>query len=310
MEDTNPIFVKSCSKCGENKNIDKFIANRNICKVCKNAQSKERYNSVIQENVSKECNVCIIVKPITYFIKSRNVCKDCNNAKRCLIYQNDENHRLKLIQLSIDYKRDKAIKKHMEKKLIQDEIGIDNKKCKYCNIIYCKTNFRNNRLKCKDCEKNDPNDKFKRTVRTRIYNALKKKNKHTIEYLGCSSENYINWMLYNNDGYTLENHGKEWHIDHVIPLSKFNLDDCEEQLIAFNWRNTTPLKSSENLSKNNKIISSQIERHIKQLLQYHALLKIELPQCFKDLFAKYLVAGSPLEPLLPLAYGNICKELG
>jgi len=293
MEDTNQLFVKCCSKCDENKNIDKFIKNRNICKACKNFQSKKKYDEEIPENVTKECNVCTTSKPIISFIKNRNICKDCNNAKRCLIYQSDESHRLKLIQMSLKFKKDKANQKRIEKELIQEEIGIDNKKCKYCNIIYCKTNFRNNRLKCKDCERDEPVDKFKRNVRTRIYNALKKKDKHTIEYLGCSSENFVNWMLCNNNGYTLENHGKEWHIDHVIPLSKFNLDDSEQQSIAFNWRNTTPLKSTENLSKNNKIITSQIKEHIKQLTEYHALLKIELPQCFIDLFAKHLVAGSP-----------------
>ena len=293
MEDTNPIIVKCCSRCDENKNSDKFIKNRNICKACRNLQSKKKYDVKIPENINKECNVCSTTKPITTFIKNRNICKECNNAKRCLIYQNDESHRLKVIQMSLNFKKDKASQKRIEKELIQDEIGIENKKCKYCNVIYCKTNFRNNRLKCKDCERDEPVDKFKRTVRSRIYNALKKKDKHTIEYLGCSSENFINWMLYNNSGYSLENHGKEWHVDHVIPLSKFNLDDLEEQMIAFNWRNTTPLKSKENLSKNNKIISSQIREHHKQLLEYHALLKIEIPQCFVDLFAKHLVAGSP-----------------
>ena len=30
-----------------------------------------------------------------------------------------------------------------------------------------------------------------------------------------------------------------------------NLDNQEEQLLAFNWRNTMPLSSKENLSKNN-----------------------------------------------------------
>jgi hypothetical protein len=35
-----------------------------------------------------------------------------------------------------------------------------------------------------------------------------------------------------------------------------------------------------------------------------------MPQEFIDLFAKYLVAGNPLEPLLPLTDGNIREELG
>jgi hypothetical protein len=124
------------------------------------------------------------------------------------------------------------------------------------------------------------------------------KDKKTIEYLGCSSNEYLKWILINNNGYTLENRGKEWHIDHVIPLSKFNLDDEEQQTIAFNWRNTMPLSCKENLSKNNKIIKEQIEQHLIKLIEYHKENKLDLPQVFIDLFAKHLVAGSPLEPIL------------
>lgn len=56
-----------------------------------------------------------------------------------------------------------------------------------------------------------------------------------------------------------QNYGKEWHIDHVIPLSKFDKLNEKEQLVVFNWRNTMPLSVKQNLSKNNKIIKPQIE---------------------------------------------------
>jgi hypothetical protein len=107
-------------------------------------------------------------------------------------------------------------------------------------------------------------------------------------------------MLDNNNNYTLDNQGIEWHIDHVIPLSHFDLDNEEEQLIAFNWRNTMPLSAKENLSKNNKIIQTQIEQHYKHLIEYHTRNNIELPQKFIDLFAKHLVDGNTLKLSLPL----------
>ena len=59
-----------------------------------------------------------------------------------------------------------------------------------------------------------------------------------------------------------------------------------------------PLSVKENLSKHNKIIKEQIEQHYKKLVEYHIENKLDLPQVFIDLFAKYLVAGSPLEPIL------------
>jgi hypothetical protein len=155
-------------------------------------------------------------------------------------------------------------------------------------------------MKCRDCERDEPTEKFKRYIRTRIYNCLRNKNKtkHSIEYLGCSSNEYFKWIFNCNHNYSLDNHGNEWHIDHVIPISKFDLNNQEEQLLAFNWRNTTSLSSKENLSKNNKIIKSQIEQHYIKLLEYHIENKLDLPQVFIDLFAKHLVAGSPLEPIL------------
>jgi hypothetical protein len=96
----------------------------------------------------------------------------------------------------------------------------------------------------------------------------------------------------------------------VIPLSKFNLDDHEEQLIAFNWRNTMPLLAKENLAKNAKIILPQIEQHLNKLKEYHHENNIEFPQIFSDLFARRLDAGNSLELSLPLPSGNIGEELG
>jgi hypothetical protein len=154
-------------------------------------------------------------------------------------------------------------------------------------------------LKCKDCERDEPAEKFKRYIRTRIYNCLRYKNKtkHAIDYLGCSSEEYFKWIFNYNNDYDLENHGKEWHIDHVIPISKFDLTNESQQLLAFNWRNTMPLASKENLAKNNKIIQEQITVHLKKLQEYHIQQNIKLPQIYIDLFAKHLVAGIPLEPI-------------
>ena len=313
VTDTKPL-EKSCSRCGEIKNDDKFIPKRNICKECRNSRCKELYNQIVIvindkiDEIEKECCNCKVLKLASGFVKSRNLCVDCNNERRRNKYQNDENHRLKIIKSVTESKHNKVLER---RKIKLEEIGEGNKKCSCCYKIKPYINFRHNRLKCKDCERDDPIDKFKRYIRTRIYICLKNKNKHTIEYLGCNYDEYLKWILFDNsNNYTLENYGKEWHIDHVIPISKFNLDNIEEQLIAFNWRNTTPLSVKDNLSKNNKILIPQIDQHYKKILEYHKKNNIEMPQEFICLFAKHLVAGNPLEPSLPLTLGNICEELG
>jgi hypothetical protein len=296
--DTKPLN-DACSKCGENKTEDKFIKNKNICKDCRNIRSKERYKSIeIDPTSSQECNTCNQTKPLTEIVKDRIICKDCHNLQRRNKYHSNEEHRLKLIQQASVFKHNKVVERQQLK---LEEIGEDNKKCSICFTIKNKCKFRYNRLKCRDCERDDPIEKFKRVVRGRIWIALKKhKYLHTIQYLGCSSPEYLQWLTTYSEKYTLDNRGSEWHIDHVIPLSKFNLDNIDEQMIAFNWRNTMPLSAKENLSKNSKILLPQIEQHLKKLKEYHLENKLDLPQVFIDLFAKYLVDGKPLKLSLPL----------
>jgi len=260
--------------------------------------------------VNKTCSKCEETKPLGEFYKRGLICCECNNSKRRQKYKNNEEHRKKLIKLATDFKHEKVIERQKLKEEEQNKIGLENKQCKYCNVIKHKDRFRHNRLKCRDCERDEPTEKFKRYIRTRIYNCLRNKNKsmHSVEYLGCSSIEYFKWIFNYNNNYTLENHGKEWHIDHVIPISKFDLNIQEEQLSAFNWRNTMPLSSKENLSKNNKIIKEQIENHYKTLIKYHLENKLDLPQVFIDLFAKHLADGNPLKLSLPLTLGNISEE--
>ena len=301
---TPKIVERCCSKCGEMKNPDRIVRNRNICKDCCNKKRKETYKEkVVDALEQKTCFECNVTKLATLFVrKDWTLCIDCNNNRRRKEYQENEEVRKKKREEGINYKRKKkAIRDEIKLTnltKLEEEIGADNTICKYCKEVKAKTRFRHNRLKCIDCEREDPFEKFKRYARTRIYNCLKRnKNKHAHEYLGCKPAEYLNWILYNATAtahdFTLENHGPVWHIDHVIPLSKFDFTNEPDRLVAFNWRNTMPLLAKENLSKNNKIVKPQIEQHLKTLEAYHIENKIELPQIYIDLFAKHLAAGIP-----------------
>ncbi len=255
----------------------------------------------ICNGLKKTCVDCHDEKEIDKFVKSRNIyrnlCNDCNNARRRNRRLNDKEHCERQKEYARKTREAKKKERLRQKQEKEELIGIGNKMCKYCNQIKSKERFRHNRCKCRDCERDDPTEKFKRYVRTRIYNCLlKRKNKSSIDYLGCTSKEYLNWIITYNEEYTLDNYGKVWHIDHVIPISKFDLSKTEDQMIAFNWRNTMPLSKTENLKKNNRIDSEQVTAHYKKLKEYHTQQKTEIPQEFVELFATHLDAGTPLEP--------------
>jgi hypothetical protein len=251
------------------------------------------------ENVNKTCSVCSEIKSIKEFVTNDSKkCKDCNNNQRRQKYMQNEEHRKKLIERASVFKHKKVIERQAIRQQEQEAIGIGNMECKYCNVVKASERFRYNRRKCRDCERDEPVEKFKRYVRTRIYNCLKHhKDKSHIEYLGCSTKEYLEWITTYNSEYTLDNYGSIWHIDHVIPISTFNINDLEDQLLAFNWRNTMPLSAKENLQKGNTILKEQIRTHNEKLKLYHAKKNIEMPEKYEELFARHLVAGNPLESL-------------
>lgn len=67
-------------------------------------------------------------------------------------------------------------------------------------------------------------------------------------------------------GMTWENYGTEWHVDHIVPCSYFDLTDPEQQRICFNYRNLQPLWAKDNLEKSNSV-SDNVEELVEFLKQ-------------------------------------------
>ncbi len=63
---------------------------------------------------------------------------------------------------------------------------------------------------------------------------------------------------------TWENYG-QWHIDHIIPCSFFDLTNDKQQKMCFNYRNLQPMWSQDNISKNNRITTNILEKTLADL---------------------------------------------
>lgn len=84
------------------------------------------------------------------------------------------------------------------------------------------------------------------------------KRDHTINYIGCTHamlKEHIESQF--KPGMTWDNHGKEWHIDHIMPLSKFDLTNQHHVRLAMRYTNLQPLWARDNFVKGDRIISHQ-----------------------------------------------------
>jgi len=98
--------------------------------------------------------------------------------------------------------------------------------------------------------------KLRKYLRSRLKNAIKHNFKagSAVRDLGCSINELKKYLESKfKPGMSWENHGfYGWHIDHIKPLSLFDLTNREEFLQAFHYTNLQPLWAKDNLSKANK----------------------------------------------------------
>jgi hypothetical protein len=117
---------------------------------------------------------------------------------------------------------------------------------------------------------NDVSHRIKRQLRNRLNKIVKYNRKFgsAVKDLGCSI-NFLKTYLTEQftDGMSWDNWGQgvdKWQIDHIRPLSQFNLEDRDELLVACHYTNLRPLWHSEHVKKS-----------AEELRQYH---QSKLPQ--------------------------------
>jgi hypothetical protein len=97
-----------------------------------------------------------------------------------------------------------------------------------------------------------------RKIRRRMWYALKKKkgSGQAIDFLGCSID-FLKGYLESKfqPGMTWENNTYTgWHIDHIVPLSAFDLTDVTQLKLACHYTNLQPLWAKDNLRKSDRIL--------------------------------------------------------
>ena len=115
-------------------------------------------------------------------------------------------------------------------------------------------------------------NRLRANLRSRLNKAIKGNYKtgSAVGDLGCSIEEfklYIEAQFNPNFkkiglpmAMTWDNWSRKgWHMDHIIPLSHFDLSDPEQLKKAVHYTNLQPMWAKENLSKSNKLLDDIIK---------------------------------------------------
>lgn len=241
--------MKICSKCKREKELNEFSdrkdskdGKRGQCKECELINKKVYYQKRAEKIKEHKKQRYQLNKP-TILAKCKNYYK--KNKEKII-------KDVSLWQKTNPDKRSKIARKYYENTIEQRE-------------EYGKNYYQSNKERMRpirnDYQKrrkaNDPLYKLAFTVREKTCKALRNGHKaiKTMELLGCTVEQLKEHIQSQfQKGMTWENWAhKGWHIDHIIPISSFDLSKEDEQRICFHYTNLQPLWAEENLKKSNKI---------------------------------------------------------
>lgn len=270
--------LKTCKKCNVDKNKSEFWAKSGnkdgLMGSCRDCESKHRKNKV--DNIKyvvvseKQCISCLEIKKSNEFCHSKNdkdglrsKCKVCLNKT----YNPDKKREYHL-------KNEKRIKSYRKdyynsnKKIVCDKVK------EYAKLNRTKINSRireryNTKLKY------DINFKLKLNLRISIRRALKKniKSGRTIDILGCSVDEF---KMHLESKFTKDmswdNHGTYgWHIDHIIPISLFDLNLKSEQEKCFHYTNMQPLWATTEIA----IAHGESADYIGNLEKFNNIISVD-----------------------------------
>jgi len=236
----------------------------------KASRTQELRLEIIRENnmETKICSKCSIEKSISEFYKKgihlQAQCKRCCSEYRKQYKEKHKEYFKQRREKRKEYSKQWYIKNKEHRKEYFKQWRIKNKEHRK---EYDKQWKKNNKEHIREWrrkyyKKNKENIQVKlaKVLRDRLRAAIKNnaKSGSAVKDLGCSI-NYLKKYLESKfqEGMTWKNHGKgegRWNIDHIIPISYFDLTDRKQFLKACHYTNLQPLWEKDNLSKNNRYI--------------------------------------------------------
>jgi hypothetical protein len=273
-----PLGTKICSKCKKSKELEAFYSyktsldgKRGFCKKCHSEYNRRCYleekglipKDPVQEEKKRnraaglrKCIKCGEVKKLERFYAHKtspdgkeSTCKEC-----CSKRQKEDRQRPE-VKSRIREGRQKPEIKIRHKEYQQSPAGKAQSR-EYSQRPKIKAREGNRRKE--RCAK-DLSFKLAKNLRTRVGQAVKGgcKGGSSVKKLGCPISDFIGYI--GNKfwpGMVWKDWGKgpgKWNLDHIIPLSVFDLTDPEQYCLAAHYTNYQPLWFEDNSKKNDFI---------------------------------------------------------
>jgi hypothetical protein len=206
--------------------------------------------------VEKCCVGCGVTETNKWF--SGPLCRKCYRSLP-EVKEREKQSRLKKIEhyRSVcrqysDNNKDKIATKNADWYRANKDRALDTKR-RYRKLIKERSDYEPSTYG-RDRARIDLDFKLRRVLRSRLSHAVCGKAGSAVRDLGCSIEDLKKYLECKfQDGMTWDNYGLHgWHIDHIIPLSSFDLTDREQFLKACHYTNLQPLWAKDNLIKGSR----------------------------------------------------------
>jgi len=223
----------------------------------------------------KKCSKCNIARALSEFDKDKSKkdgyrpdCKICRSKEKAQYYENNKDKVLESQKEYYENNRQQILEYHKQYYVINKE------KMSKQHKQYYENNKEKIFKQHKEYINSNIQVKIGARLRQRLYQATKNnyKSGSAVKDLGCSIEElklYLEKQFYphseTGEQMIWENWKLDgWHIDHIIPLTSFDLTDRKQFLKACHYSNLQPLWAEENIRKSNKLINEVNNENIQK----------------------------------------------